>query len=620
MLGKVLNYRRWVIAIALFSVIFMPIESIAGKDMPWKSQVFERTSFDENIKNVLSSLIKQNGLQVIFGEGLDASITYEFADIPLEAAFNKLIIENGLDYDFDEASGIITVSKQGAVSAVSRAFIPLENVQPGDVMGAVRRFNLEGKISIDRAARTAFIEGTPSQVSTFQGLVQRMDAASGVRRIVGVKTRQAQITKDKSAARRKFVRQLLDRKVKVFKLRYANVGSTSTTFHGRSVSVPGIEDTLKSLLGNVEEIAKKVEKQGSDSLKTALARRGPGLGASLSVSADPRTNSIIARGTVEDLARVGKVLKELDRQVPMIELDIVIVKAERNMSKTLGVNWGFEKTVTGTGSGLIDGNRVFGLNTGITSADPSAVTSGLDGAATSAAGAIGSSNIVAGIVRQFSGAALQVQLNALESDNKTQTIASPSVVTLNNVEARIERRTSSFLLSGSNDTASFEEIDVGLKLAITPMVIPREDAAELELVRLGISLDNTALAAGTGNVVGTASGQTVQTEIIMPTGRTYMIGGLMDDARTKTVQGVPGLKDLPLIGGLFQTDTNTDNFDETIFFITARVVYPQDIVARDVAERRYLRGRQLSLAGTRLDVQSNSATLENRIAFQEDDE
>ena len=94
----------------------------------------------------------------------------------------------------------------------------------------------------------------------------------------------------------------------------------------------------------------------------------------------------------------------------------------------------------------------------------------------------------------------------------------------------------------------------------------------------------------------------------------------MDDARTKTVQGVPGLKDLPLIGGLFQTDTNTDNFDETIFFITARVVYPQDIVARDVAERRYLRGRQLSLAGTRLDVQSNSATLENRIAFQEDDE
>jgi type II secretory pathway component GspD/PulD (secretin) len=290
------------------------------------------------------------------------------------------------------------------------------------------------------------------------------------------------------------------------------------------------------------------------------------------------------------------------------------------MSKTLGVNWGFEKTVTGTGSGLIDGNRVFGLNTGITSADPSAVTSGLDGAATSAAGAIGSSNIVAGIVRQFSGAALQVQLNALESDNKTQTIASPSVVTLNNVEARIERRTSSFLLSGSNDTASFEEIDVGLKLAITPMVIPREDAAELELVRLGISLDNTALAAGTGNVVGTASGQTVQTEIIMPTGRTYMIGGLMDDARTKTVQGVPGLKDLPLIGGLFQTDTNTDNFDETIFFITARVVYPQDIVARDVAERRYLRGRQLSLAGTRLDVQSNSATLENRIAFQEDDE
>ena len=212
-------------------------------------------------------------------------------------------------------------------------------------------------------------------------------------------------------------------------------------------------------------------------------------------------------------------------------------------------------------------------------------------------------------------------MEAFEEDNKTQTIASPTLVTLNNVAARIERRASQFFDVGQNETATLQEVDVGLSLEITPVVIPREDASELELIRLTIKVRNTAISAGTfAASTAATSGQEIETEVIIPSGRTYMIGGLVDDTRIDNKKGVPFLMDLPVIGPLFRTDSSTDEFVETIFFITPRVVHPEEILPRDVAERRYIEGRRFGLAQTRADIQESSRVLDNRAAYAQEDE
>lgn len=628
--------RPWAIGLVIVLSVYASVV-FAAREIPWKDQIFERVSFEEDVKDTLRGIARQNGLQVIFREGVEGEVSFEFKML-LNAAFNKVLIENNLDYDFDPKTNLITV-----FSAISQqreqAIVPLSYASASSVRSAAKRFDLGGEISVDSASQTAFIEGTKEQVKAFEELVKRLDAAAGARRSAAVTRKKVALARKKSAVRKKLIQKLLDRKIEVFKLRFANVAATKTSFHGKEIKIPGIEDTLRALLGDIG----KVKEGLSEKKQKELEKAKPTLAASLSFSADARTNSIIVRGTQEDIDKVRRVVEELDRPVPMVEIDVMIVRAQRGISKTLGVNWAYERAITGS-----DHTRFIGLNTGVGSADPSAITNGIGSTAdTGAAGGAGlntvaattgtsavvddiasaTQSIVAGLVlQQFSPAgaltwALQTQLEAFEQDNKTQTIASPTLVTLNNVAARIERRASQFFDVGQNETATLQEVDVGLSLDITPVVIPREDASEEELIRLTIRARNTTISAGTfAASTAATSGQEIETEVIIPAGRTYMIGGLVDDSRIDNEKGVPFLMDLPILGHLFRTDSSSDEFVETIFFITPRVIHSEEILSRDIAERRYVEGRRFGLAQTRADIQESSRVLDNRAAFSQEDE
>ena len=402
--------------------------------------------------------------------------------------------------------------------------------------------------------------------------------------------------------------------MQVFRLRFANVAATSTQFHGKDVTIPGIEESLRALLGDPEQL----KKQLSEKQKELVEQARPLAGSSLQITSDPRTNSIIVRGSGDEIAQVGRIIEALDRPVPMIEMEVVIVRATEGTTRDLGVRWAYESNFTNIGEN--SNNRFVGVNTGVANADPDAVTGGISAAGTNAAiGGVGSSTFLAGLVRRSSKAALQVQLDALENDSKSQTMASPTLVTVNNVAARVERKASQFVATSEGTTSTLEEIDVGLRLEITPVAILPEDSSQRPLVRMTIVARNTSVAAG---AVGAFSetGQEIETEVIMPVGQTFMIGGLLDDRQTKNDGGVPGLRDVPLLGALFSTQGIVDQLNETIFFITPKIVFPEDIQPRDIAARRYMKRRQVGLVKSRTEVQADSKVLQGRAGFIEEDE
>ena len=97
------------VTMAVCAVIFVG-PAVAGRDIPWKgSEIFNRVSVDEDIKDTLRRIISQNGQEAVFRPGVESSVSFDFSNMPLEAAFNKLITENGLDYDYDSKTGLITV-------------------------------------------------------------------------------------------------------------------------------------------------------------------------------------------------------------------------------------------------------------------------------------------------------------------------------------------------------------------------------------------------------------------------------------------------------------------------------------------------------------------------------
>ncbi len=119
---------------------------------------------------------------------------------------------------------------------------------------------------------------------------------------------------------------------------------------------------------------------------------------------------------------------------------------------------------------------------------------------------------------------------------------------------------------------------------ITPSIVPAVAIGEGNLIRLNLNAINSAPGADVFGQIDVRS-QEVQTEVLVPNGGTYIIGGLFDDTRREQESGVPGLKDIPVVGRLFKENTANSALSETIFFITPRIVEGAGPFGSDIATR-----------------------------------
>ncbi len=578
-----------------------PVRPAVAQDapIPWDdARRFQRSSFQEDIRVVLRSIVGQQGLQLNIRPDVSGEITAEF-DTSLRGAFTRLIEENDLDFAYDPATGTVTVSP--ATDEVTRQFRTLQNVTARELRSVKQRFGLGGRLVIDEVSGTVLVEGPRDDVQTLIQLLQRLEDTAAARAADALARRQADlIASDAFAAQ----------EIRVIPLKYTSVGPTTQLFNNRSVTVPGIDQTLRTLLGDAEDIGNgpTVEALPLPDGATPLPAPLSFDGGVPRISIDPRTNSVVLRGTPVAIARVEQLIRELDRPVPMIEIEVLIVGASDGVSEEIGLDFAAQYQTTA---------RSFGINSGLTGSD---VTAG------DALGLVGDfdpilSSVLGGFVYNAGGFQFRAELQALEAENRTQTIAAPRVVTLNGVPARIASSSSSFFSIVQGDTAGLEEVQTGVILEITPVVIENDVPAGPRLIRLNLSAQNTApdvTTAGASSL--TVSGSEVVTDLIIPEGATFVLGGLFDDSRVEADDGIPLLKDIPILGALFGTETRSNEFNETLFFLTPRVVDPSTILPQTDPTRRYIEHRRSRLADTRLFLQGTARDAGSPLRFLEEDE
>jgi type IV pilus assembly protein PilQ len=201
---------------------------------------------------------------------------------------------------------------------------------------------------------------------------------------------------------------------------------------------------------------------------------------------------------------------------------------------------------------------------------------------------------------------LQAQLQALASDDRARVLSAPRLVTLDNITARITRSQNIYVQvdtrneqGGGTGAVGLQEIQTGLTLEITPSIVPAQTDQNAGFVRLNLRAENSAPGAGVFGQIDVRS-QEVQTNVLVPDGATFVIGGLFDDAQIATEAGVPGLKDIPLLGALFKNTNTTKSLGETIFFITPRVVDEREVLQNDIAVKvgseEYIRRERRTLS------------------------
>ena len=295
------------------------------------------------------------------------------------------------------------------------------------------------------------------------------------------------------------------------------------------------------------------------------------------VEFEPRANLLIVKDAPRNLQEVRALLAELDKAEPQVEIEAKILRTNRDTARALGVQWGASGRVApelGNTTSLAFPNR--GSAGGrVHDAEPTTQGPGdpratpLDQTATAvnlpAPGATTALGVSLGAVNGALN--LDVAISALEHEGKARILSTPRVTTQNNKLAEITQGFEVPIQVVANNTVTVQFKPASLKLAVTPQVT----AANTVIMR--IFLENATpdfSRAVNGNP--SINTQRAETEVQVGDGVTTVIGGILQENETTSVDRTPGLGRVPLLGWLFRrTDTRREN-QELLIFITPRVI------------------------------------------------
>lgn len=295
----------------------------------------------------------------------------------------------------------------------------------------------------------------------------------------------------------------------------------------------------------------------SDSKQSMLSKRG-------SAVVDVRSNTLFVQDTEKNLAKIEKIINQIDIPVRQVLIEGRIVLADDGYSKSLGAKLGLSSAVGSTDSGIV------GIGNNVTTAEANArankasLTSGLN-VNLPATGA-SSSSLGLSFLRLPAGLLLNLELSAAEADNKTKTISSPKVITGNQQKAVIESGVEIPYQEASSSGAtsvSFKKATLGLE--VTPQITPDNKVNMDLLVKKDSRGDVT-------NGIPAINTNRVETKVLVDNGETAVLGGIFEETTTKSVDKVPFFGDLPVFGHLFKRTLNATDKNELLIFITPKLL------------------------------------------------
>jgi type IV pilus assembly protein PilQ len=172
---------------------------------------------------------------------------------------------------------------------------------------------------------------------------------------------------------------------------------------------------------------------------------------------------------------------------------------------------------------------------------------------------------------------LNLELSALEKDGVGKIISSPRVITANNVKAKIEDGTeipyitTQAATAGAAQTYTVNFKPAKLSLEVTPQITP-EGTVRMVLVVKKEEPDWERAVAVNGFLNPPIKSSIVETSVVVENGGTVVIGGVFVTKSGNTVNKVPLLGDIPVLGWLFKTKSESVDRRELLVFITPRLM------------------------------------------------
>jgi type IV pilus assembly protein PilQ len=291
-----------------------------------------------------------------------------------------------------------------------------------------------------------------------------------------------------------------------------------------------------------------------------------------SIEVNEFSNTLVVRDTAASLDQIAAILSELDRPIPLILIEARIVEVNTDVVRDLGIQWG-ANTVSPTSRDRVGGAGGFSLSS--TTGDvvagvadrafavnfPAALIPGGPG--------LGFGFALGSLLKNFS---LDVQLTALETQGQAHILSRPKIVATDNFEALIKRGEDiPYIVTkelGAAPDVQFKEANLQLK--VRPHVIKDgRIILDINIRNDARTIDNTTSATSEFPIIAR---QEATTRALVPDGDTLVIGGIIQQRRTRSESGVPFLKDVPGLSWIFGRKGKTETTRELLIFITPRVM------------------------------------------------
>ena len=297
------------------------------------------------------------------------------------------------------------------------------------------------------------------------------------------------------------------------------------------------------------------------------------------ISVDARTNTLIVKDIEEHVQAIEDLVKRLDAQTPQVLIEARIVEASKDYSKDLGIQWGGSgqaSPATANSTGLIFPSSV-GIAGG--ASDPSSVTLGLFSPPNPnyavnlpAPAGQGSGGAIGLTLGSIGGAAnLSLRLSAAEEEGSVKIVSAPKISTIDNSKATIQQGISFPVSVVSAQGVNTQFFDAQLKMDVVPHVT--QDGNIMLTVDITKNEPDFSQTGANGNP--TIRKKEAHTSLLLKDGDTTVIGGIYTRNMASSRKKVPFFADLPLIGTLFSSWSETDSRSELLIFVTPRIVNRQ---------------------------------------------
>lgn len=318
---------------------------------------------------------------------------------------------------------------------------------------------------------------------------------------------------------------------------------------------------------------------GGGQNRSILSKRG-------SAVMDARTNTLIIQDIPKKLEEIQLVINKLDVGVRQVMIETRIVLADDRFNKALGARFGVTQRATPLGTSLTTSGTLGNRPTASTAGPPATITQGDRNGAiqTGITGSVITSsdgqpdlmsnlpvanafgNLAFSLMRLPAGFLLNLELSALESDQRGKVVSSPRVTTANQQKATISQGTKvPYLQASSSGATNVSFVDATLSLEVTPQITPEDKI----IMDLEVKKDRVGQVFSGVPSIDT---QRVQTQVLVDNGETAVLGGIFEQTERNDVDKVPFFGNLPVVGNLFKRKVKQDEKTELLIFVTPKVM------------------------------------------------